>query len=200
MINRPAFYNRTKTNQLFASIKPSQIDGIEAILNEWESNPILTDLRWLSYMLATTYHETAKTMQPIEEYGKGHGHPYGSKIKRSGEHYLTPDKIFYGRGNVQLTWYENYESFGKLLKIDLLNNPELALTMSISIKIMFLGMTKGLFTGVRLSRYFNSETEDYVNARKIINRLDKADLIAGYAKKFYECLNSTLIPTPALNL
>ncbi len=28
-------------------------------------------------MLATVYHETAKTMQPIEEYGRGVGRDYG---------------------------------------------------------------------------------------------------------------------------
>ena len=40
-------------------------------------------------------------MQPIEEYGKGKGRPYGIKDRETGETY-------FGRGYVQLTWRENY--------------------------------------------------------------------------------------------
>lgn len=188
MINRIAFYNRTKTQGLYLKLSQSNVDGMNAILDAWEANCALIDLRWLAYMLATAYHETANTMQPIEEFGKGKNRKYGSKIKKSGQSYTTPDKIFYGRGLVQLTWYENYQTFAKLLKIDLLNKPELALTMLVSVQIMFTGMTQGLFTGVNLSRYFNDQKEDWVNARKIINGLDRADLIALYGKRFYECL------------
>jgi predicted chitinase len=89
---------------------------------------------------------------------------------------------------VQLTWYENYEKFGKLLKIDLLENPSLALSLSVSTKIMFAGMTRGLFTGVNLARYFNDQREDWLSARKIINGMDKAELIANYGKKFLNCV------------
>lgn len=190
MINRPAFFNRLHSQNLYTSILQHQVNGMNAILDEWEANPQYTDLRWLAYMLATAYHETAKTMEPVEEYGKGHGRPYGEKIKMSRNPYLSPDKIFYGRGHVQLTWYENYLKFGQLLKIDLLNEPEQALKMDVSVKIMFLGMTQGLFTGVNLARYFNDQREDWVNSRKIINGLDKADIIAGYAHKFYECVKA----------
>ena len=49
-------------------------------------------------------------------------------------------------------------------------------------------MTQGLFTGVNLARYFNDQREDWVNARKIINGLDKAEVISLYARKFMLCL------------
>lgn len=155
--------------------------GAEAIIKHWHSRPLLKDKRWLAYILATAYHETAHTFEPVREIGRGRTRPYGRKRKLSGEPY-TIDHIYYGRGHVQLTWYENYDKFGKLLKIDLLNNPDLALDMQTSIRIMFAGMTRGLFTGVNLARYFNDEREDWVNARKIINGLDKADMIAEYGK------------------
>ena len=45
-------------------------------------------------------------------------------------------------------------------------------------------MVEGWFTGKKLSDYFNEKT-DYINARKIVNGLDKADIIAGYAKVLY---------------
>lgn len=147
-------------------------------------------------MLGTTYHETARTMYPIEEYGNGKGKRYGKKIKQSGEPYEEPDKIYYGRGYVQLTWYENYERMGRILNIPLLQQPELALRPDIAANIMFEGMTKSLslkgdFTGHYLEQYFNDTREDWVNARRIINGLDRAELIAGYAKRFYEILKTS---------
>lgn len=189
MINRIAFNNRLTTHNLFSKLLTQQSQGLNAILDEWESKPTLyTDPRWLAYILATAYHETGKTMAPIEEIGKGKGRPYGGKIKQDGTPYKTPDKIYYGRGHAQLTWYDNYQKFGKILKIDLLNNPEKMLEMTTSVKVLFTGMTQGLFTGVNLARYFNDEREDWLSARKIVNGLDKAELIAVYAKKFYECV------------
>jgi putative chitinase len=191
-LNRKYFFVTVRTTLFKTGLKQTQVNGLNAILDRWEASE-LTDFRWLAYMLATTFHETAKTMQPIEEYGKGKNYKYGKKVKRSGIPYTLPDKIYYGRGYVQLTWYENYETMGRLLGIDLLNNPELALDAHHAADIMFEGMTKGNsnfgdFTGKSLEHYFNDTKEDWVNARKIINGLDKAELIAGYGKKFYNAL------------
>ena len=36
-----------------------------------------------AYILATTWHETATTMLPIAEYGKGGGRPYGTWQRNS---------------------------------------------------------------------------------------------------------------------
>lgn len=195
MINRIQFYNRLKTNQLFNDVKPGQKAGMDAILDEWEGNQSLTDLRWLAYILATAYHETAKTMQPIAEYGKGAGKAYGKKLKYGGGPnkrvpYDQPDKLYYGRGHTQNTWYEIYDKLTKSNKNgwDFLNDPDLLLLMRPSIWATFYGMTTGLYTGKKLSQYFNSATEDWVNARRIINGTDKADLIALYGKRFLECL------------
>lgn len=179
-------------------LNQGQVDGMDAIFDEWERRN-LSDLRWLAYMLATTFHETARTMQPIEEYGKGAGRPYGKKIKQSGKPYTTPDKLYYGRGFVQLTWYENYEKMGRLLSVDLLNKPELALTLPVSTAIMFEGMLKadsefGDFTGRCLEQYFGPKVEDWINARKIINGLDKANLIAEYGKKVLAALTIASAP------
>ena len=80
---------------------------------------------------------------------------------------------------------------GKLLNTPLLEKPELALDPEISAKIMIEGMTKGKsnrgdFTGVSLETYFNNKRDDPINARRIINLLDKAELIAGYHYKFLD--------------
>lgn len=192
MINRKHFFDTVRSQLFHGALTQSQVDGMNTIIDKWE-NTHYTDLRWLAYILGTAYHETAKTMQPIEEYGKGRGYKYGKKIKRSGIPYTLPDKIYYGRGYVQLTWYENYETMGRLLGVDLLNNPELALHPNIAAEIMFEGMTKGNshfgdFTGKSLENYFNETKEDWVNARRIINGVDSAKMIADYAKQFYTAL------------
>jgi hypothetical protein len=57
---------------------------------------------------------------------------------------------------------------------------------------MFLGMMNGWFTGAKLSRFFNASTEDWKNARKIINGLDKADLIADFGRSYYAAISHTV--------
>ena len=54
--------------------------------------------------------------------------------------------------------------------------------------MLFDGSINGWFTGVGLPQYFDADTEDPVNARKVINGLDKADLIAGYYRSFKAAL------------
>jgi putative chitinase len=187
-MNRQVFFDEIRHSLFSDRITQSQVEGINFKLTAWERSG-LTDIRWLAYMLATSYHETARTMQPIEEYGKGRGKPYGQKLRHDRKPYTFPDKLYYGRGDVQLTWYENYEAMGKLLCIPLLEQPELALKPDISAQIMIEGMTRGKsnrgdFTGVSLENYFNATKDDPVHARRIINGLDKANLIATYHNKF----------------
>jgi hypothetical protein len=189
MINRKQTFNNIRKN--FGKLSVKQVEGFSAIFDEWEAQK-LTDLRWLSYMLSTSWHETAKTMQPIEEYGKGKTRPYGKKIKHSGVAYLL-NALFFGRGFVQLTWYENYQLMGRLLGLDLLNHPELALVMENAVKIMFEGMLRGAssfgdFTGKCLEQYFNDKVDDPIGARKIINGTDKAALIASYHHLFHKSI------------
>ena len=144
-------------------------------------------------MLATSFHETARTMMPIEEWGKGKGKSYGRKIKQSGQPYAWPDQIYYGRGDVQLTWYENYERMGELMSLPLLEQPELALDPDISAQILVEGMilgksNRGDFTGLSLENYFNTHRDDPFGARRIVNGLDNARTIAGYHYKFLEAI------------
>lgn len=180
MINRKKFYDSVRGSLFNGKITPSQLQGMDAVINEWETSG-LTDTRWLAYMFATDIHETAKTMQAIEEYGKGKGRKYGKPASNG--------KVYFGRGLVQLTWDYNYKKMGKILGIDLYNNPELALDLNIAVKIMFEGMTTGKsfsgdFTGKHLGNYFNKTANDPINARRIINGTDQATRIKGYYDKF----------------
>jgi putative chitinase len=182
IINREFFYSSVRNSLFHGKLKQAQVNGMNAILDEWEKNYSNGDDRFLAYMLATTFHETATTMQPIEEYGRGKGRTYGKPDPISG-------KVYFGRGFVQLTWKANYEKFAKLLKVDLVSSPELALNLDVSTKILFVGMVKGLFTGKKLADYFDGAKEDWVNARRIINGTDKAQLIAGYGRGFYAAIS-----------
>ncbi|WP_310606735.1 peptidoglycan-binding protein [Buttiauxella brennerae] len=137
---------------------------------------------WLAYVMATAYHETAGTMEPIEEYGHGKGKEYGNPDKETGETY-------YGRGYVQITWKKNYtraqgvvvnpETLSK--DVPFVEEPGYALVPFFAAQIALGGMVHGWFTGRNLADYLTSEKTDYVNARRIINGTDKAQLIAGYA-------------------
>lgn len=179
MIDHTAFFASVRNDPFGGRLKQSQVDGLNVFLYEWEVSE-LTDLRWLAYMFGTVFHETAHTMQPIEEYGLGEGHEYGEPDPETG-------KTYYGRGYVQLTWKDNYERMGKIVGEDLVHLPELALVPSIAVEIMFEGMTQGLFTGKKLSDYFKWQTDE-INARRIVNGTDKASTIAGYARAFYAAL------------
>jgi predicted chitinase len=167
-----------------------QVDGQSVILGLWEgqyTGTPMEDMRWLAYILATAYHETATKIWPIREYGLGKGHEYGE-----------PDgngNTFYGRGFVQLTWKENYERASAILGLiddrDLSDFPDLALDSLIAARVMFRGMAEGWFTGVKLGDYFNEDTDDPINARRIINGNDKDELIAGYYDTFLEALENS---------
>lgn len=185
-------------DKFFASIKDTlfqghltqeQVDGINIILKTFDGY----DLRYVAYALATVFHETAKTMQPIEEYGKGKGHAYGRKVRMNGKPYTTPDHIFYGKGFTQNTWIDNAETATAAAKSkgynwDFVNHPELYLQNEPSAWVTKWSMLNGAYTGKKLSDYFNDEKTDPVNARKIINGLDAADRIAGYYHNFYNGL------------
>ncbi|MEP2533541.1 glycoside hydrolase family 19 protein [Shimia sp.] len=173
-----------------------QVEGINDLLDEWERVGT-GDNRHLSYILATDYHETGAKMQPVREtfatsdakarkgvarrkYGKPEG-PWGH--------------VYYGRGDVQLTWYENYVRMGDLLGLPLAENPDLALKSSVSKRILIEGMLRGEsdrgdFTGKSLEEYFNETVDDPWGARRVVNGTDKAHLIAGYHDEFLEAVEA----------
>lgn len=174
------FFDAIRNDLFIGKMNQTQVNGINLFI-EALCTGHFPDTRKIAYVLATVYHETDKTMQPIEEYGKGKDKRYGNKDSTTGH-------VYYGRGYVQLTWRSNYQRADEELKFDLVNYPEHALVPSVALAITIKGMDEGWFTGKKLDDYFNEKT-DFVNARKIINGLDKAALIAGYAEKFYKALN-----------
>jgi len=187
MIHRAYFFDNVRyyldSDQ---SLTQDQVDGLNTLLDYYEtigtdSEDGWCDDRMLAYVLATTWHETAFTMQPIQEYG--------------GESYLKskPYYPWYGRGYVQLTWQENYATQDEKLGLNgaLLANADLALDPEIAKQVLFGGMRDGDFTGRRLDDFFTTELTDWYNARTIVNAHDRASDIAGYAEKFLNAISHT---------
>src|SRR5450432_764022 len=97
----------------FGAPTPAAASGQEVILGLLEQDPDISDVRWAAYMLATVKHECADQWQPIEEFGKGKGRPYGQPVTIADADGTQFTNTYYGRGFVQLTWKFNYDKLGR---------------------------------------------------------------------------------------
>jgi putative chitinase len=200
MINRQFFFDRVRLYLFQGSLKQGQVSGIEGILNEWENGNAKRDDRWLAYMLATVHHETDRTFKPIREYGNN---AYFTKMyditgnrpataAKNGNTKPGDGPLYCGRGFVQLTWKNNYRAMSNVCGVDLVKDPDRAMELPIATKILFHGMTRGTFTGRKLSDYFSPTKDNWVDARRIINGIDKANAIAAYGKQYYAATSYTI--------
>ncbi len=201
-INKTFFFAHTRQVLFGGRLTQGQVDGLTAILNFWEANHASKDDRWLAYALGTTHHETDKTMQPIREYG---GTAYFTRMydplpdghrpnvaRQLGNTQRGDGARYCGRGFVQLTGRRNYADWANRLGSDLIANPLLVMQVDIATKILVEGSRLGTFTGKKFADYFNPTTDDWVRARRIINGLDKAHLVADYAKLYYSAISYTV--------
>jgi predicted chitinase len=215
MINRQYFYRELRRKLFPAGFKQETVDAINVILDKWDAECSVMSLDRLAYMLATAYHETNRTMQAVMETrqrGEDCNPTVDQAIARleaswkAGKlpwvktPYWRKDKngrSWLGRGLVQLTHKTNYERIGKVIGVDLVVNPELALNQEVAVEIMFAGMEHGLFTGADLDDFLDgkveSEAEDkreFMLARKIINGIESREIVAGYAIQFQGALRN----------
>lgn len=180
-----------------------QVNGFEATF-DYIRDSFGVGWSGLPYVLATFYHETGRTMQPVREgFAKSNEEAVRIVTRmyeqgRISTNYAKPDPVtglsYYGRGMIQTTWERNYRKLGFVLFNNseiFVNNPDLLLDLKISVETSIEGMKLGLFTGKRLSDYLTKEKKDYYNARRIVNGLDKASLIAGYAERFEKIIQLT---------
>lgn len=200
LTNPKAFFDAMRGSKMLGpKLEQEEVDGLSAVLSACGAAG--WPIAFTAYALATAFHETAHTMQPISEFG---GTKYFTKMydptgarpelaKKNGNTSPGDGPKYRGRGYVQLTWKNNYAKAEKLLGIKgLTDNPDLALTDENAAKIMVGGMGDGWFTGKSCKSYLPSVGDatqaQFMDARRIINGQDKADLIAGYALEFQHAL------------
>ena len=194
-MDRAKFYAVVRKGILGPTLDDNEVQGCEAILTAMEGTP----LSWCAYALATAYHETAHTMQPIREFG---GPKYFTRMYdvRGSRPTLAHDMgntspgdgvKYCGRGFVQLTWKSNYAKASAKTGVDLIAQPDMAMDVGVAAKIMRGGMEDGWFTGKALRHSLpdaRGTLQQYTAARRIINGTDRAGLIAGYALQFEAAL------------
>lgn len=208
MIDRKIFFDHVRP--IFGRLIEGQVRGMNVMLDEAERRNL--DVRWTAYILATAEHETAQYMLPIIETrqpGEAQNPSVDTAIARLESSWArgkmpwvkTPywrkngkGLSYLGRGLPQLTHEENYAKMGKIVEVDLVNHPDMALELEVAVEIMFEGMIRGSFTGKKLADYFDGDTEDWFNARRIINATQKAGEIAETAKKFHEAIVKSMRP------
>jgi putative chitinase len=196
-IDRATFY-REYAERFGGVLTPLAAAGIERLLASLEADPAVDDVRWAAYMLATIKHECADEWLPITERGATRyfdKYNAGTKLgKRLGNTQPGDGFRYRGRGFVQITGRNNYARLSQLLHRDqrLIDQPEHALDHDTAYAIMSIGMLRGVFTGKKLADHIAGDKCDYVNARRIINGLDKAERIAEHARRLEQCLRTAL--------
>lgn len=205
-MDRKKFFDAIRTSLFGGSLDQEQVDGINNLLDVWNKYfstlGIVNPTDHLSYDLATTFHETAHTMQPITERGAvSYFNKYepGTKLgKLLGNTEKGDGYRFRGEGHVQNTGRRNAGVATKRINevfnlgVDLVANPEQRGDPFVSAMSLFLGNHEGWWTGKKLGDYLIPGRPDFVNARRVVNGTDKAVTIAGYAKKFKAAIQASV--------
>jgi hypothetical protein len=177
-----------------------QVDGTNQLLSMWGRYGDGDNWK-AAYLLATAAWETAYTMRPIHERGpKSYFKKYepGTPIGKALGNTVPGDGYkFRGRGHVQLTGRRNYAKAGKAFGVDLVKEPDLALSPDISARVLITGCLEGWFTGKKLGDYIRDGVDatdllDYKNARRVINGQDKAAQIASMARVFEQAVGAEI--------
>lgn len=191
-------------------ISRKQVEGCENIIEAFKKHAPHGTLQQLAYILATAYHETAYTMQPVRETLASTDEQairrLDSAFKRGLMRYVSTPywrEGYFGRGYVQLTHQSNYQGklrdavFRKFPGKDIGREPNLAMNPDISAFILIEGMMRGDtgvgdFTSKALEDYVSEHRVDYLNARRTVNPGDRSSYpkIAGEAEAFEEALKS----------
>jgi predicted chitinase len=158
------------------NIREPARQSLPLILGEC-ANCGVTDPSQIAYILATAEHES-HLGEWMTEFANGDAYEGRSDL---GNTQPGDGPRFKGRGFVQLTGRVNYADWSNRLGQDLTSNPERVSEPAIAARILVQGMRDGTFTGYKLSDFLG---KDFVNARQIINGLDRAKEIAAIAQRY----------------
>ena len=195
-MNRQKFFEAVRAKPFGGTLNPSQVNGMNDLLDVWDRSGF-TDLMWLAYILGGVFHEVGRRMVPVREgfaVTDAGARAAVAKLYKAGRisrNYAAPNAAgvsFYGRGRIQNTFEANYKKLEKRFGHPFTTKPDLLLDSKIDAEVTIYGHAEGIWTGKKLGDYFNANKADWKQARRIVNGLDKADLIAGYAKAFHAAL------------
>lgn len=195
IIDKLKFFEAYRKYFKLTHLKSATVQTLDAIIDEFNSHPeVDADLQKKAYMLATVRAECGDDMTPITEnmnysaerikqvwpsrpeavkYAHNpealgnsvYANRLGNGPPSSGDGYR-----YRGRGiGAQFTGRDQYLLWGKIMGVDLLNHPELALDVKFGAAVLYKGSVEGLFTGVGLGKYITSTKVDYINARRVVN-------------------------------
>lgn len=207
-IDRAKFFQALREGPIFGkTLKQTDVEGVEVILDTSIALGV-TDIHHISNQLAQVYHETGGYMLPIKEtvYAshKDKNPSDATVIARLDNAYAkgqlpwvkTPywRDGWFGRGPIQLTHEHNYKRMGDAIGVNLVVNRDLALDPNIGAKIVTVGMSRGLFTGKKLSDFNFPDALNAapsLNPRRIVNGADGTDkTVAGYHNAFLNALRA----------
>jgi hypothetical protein len=167
------------------------VESLKKVLYLIKNDSQINDLREAAYLLGTAYAESSYSLQRWEaDYAcTGQGVPYGSSgpcSKATNYYRLTKGKkdyytlgldskgqCFFGRGLIQLTGKANYETYGRLIGVNLVSNGDLALDPINSFKVASVYMRGRTFKYV-LSNNLEKARRSVNGGTKGINEVNGA--------------------------
>lgn len=185
LLNENAFYDAARATLFGGRISHTQFGKLAALVDRLTSYENVTEPQG-AYLLATAHWETDRFLA-MEEYASGEAYEGRADL---GNVEPGDGKRFKGRGFPHLTGRKNYAWGSKVVGRDLVGSPDLAADASISATLLIHGQMTGAFTGVGLGRFIHDDKVDFVNARKVHNGLDRAELIADIAERYLAAIEA----------
>lgn len=199
------FFDEIRATAFGGKLSRPQVEGIEALLDACDLWGV-TDPHHVANIVAQAWRETGGYMSPIKETVQAYHtdkSPSDAVVKRRLDAAWAAGKLgnvkspywrdgWFGRGQIQISHKGNYEKLGEAIGVDLVGNPSAALEMKNSASIAVIGMSRGLFTGKKLSDYdfpkaLDAPAKD--NPRRIVNGNDGSDKeVAEVHKAIYAAL------------
>lgn len=205
-MDRKVFFDQIRASGLFGkSLKPEHVAGTEAIIDAAIRYRV-TNPHHVAHILAHVFHETGSYMLPIKETvyaSHTQKNPSDATVIKRLDDAFKKGQLswvktpywrdgWFGRGQIQITHESNYRKLGDAIGVDLVSDKDRALDLTNSAAIAVVGMSKGLFTGKKLSDYDFPAALDAAPAnhpRRIVNGIDGTDAkISKYHRTFYNAL------------
>jgi predicted chitinase len=182
-VNLKTFFDSIRgLGELFPNgLTQTQVERMQAIIDGLQARKV--SIRHAAYILATAHHESGRFNYMQEIWGPTPVQKRYQGRKTLGNVVAGDGKKFLGRGFVQITGRTNYTDWSRRLGVDLIKEPDLASQVKYAVPILIDGMLQGTFTTKKLSDF-----STYLDMRRVVNKMDRASLIAGYAVDYEDAL------------